>query len=50
MKIVYAETKTSKIAKNFVYFSQFVMRREMILENINSKSVCLLNHNIQVLG
>ena len=50
MDTVYPKTKTSKTAKNFVHFSQFAMRREMILENINSKSICLLNHNIQVFG
>ena len=50
MEIVYSKTKSNKSAKNFVHFSQFAMRREMILENINSKSIFLLNHNIQVLG
>ena len=48
MEIVYAKTKTSKTAKNFVHFSQFAMQREIILENVNSKSIRLLNHNILV--
>ena len=48
MEIVHAKTKTSKTTKNFVHLSQFAMRREMALENINYKSICLLNHNVQV--
>ena len=43
-----AKIKANKFLNNFVYFSQFALRREMKLGNINSKSICLLNHNIQV--
>ena len=50
MNIEYAETKANKSLKNFVHFSQFVVRREIILESINSKSICLLNHNILLFG
>ena len=50
MEIIYAKTKTSKTAKSFVHFSQFAVRREMKLENINSKSICRLSHDIQVFG
>ena len=50
MEIVNAKTKTIRSSKNFVHFSQFAMQREMMLENINSKTICLLNHNIQVFG
>ena len=43
-----AKIKANKFLNNLVHFSQFALRREMILGNINSKSICLLNHNIQV--
>ena len=50
MESEYVKTKANKSLKNFVHFSQFAVRREMILENINSNSISLLNHNIQVFG
>ena len=50
MNAGYDKTKANKILKNFVHFSQFAVRRRMIVENINSKSICFLNHNVQVLG
>ena len=45
MNAGYSKTKANKFFKNFVRFSQFAIQREMILENLNSKSICL---NIQV--
>ena len=50
METEYAKTKSNKSLKNFVHVPQFAVRKEMILENISSKSICLLNHNIQVFG
>ena len=50
MNTEYTKIKTNKFLNNFVHFSQFALRRKMILGNINSKSICLLNHNIQVFG
>ena len=50
MNTEHAKTKANEFLKKFAHFSQFAMQRETILENINSKSMCLLNHNIQVFG
>ena len=50
MNTVYAYTKANKFLKKFFHLLQFPVRREMTLENINSKSICLLNHNIYVFG
>ena len=47
---VYAKTKANKSVNNFVHLFRFAVRREMILENISSKFICLLNHDIQVFG
>ena len=40
MNTEYAKTKVNKFANYFVHFSQFTVRRGMILGNINSKSIC----------
>ena len=50
MDTVYAKTKANKSVNNFVHLFHFAVRRDMTLENINSKSIFLLNHNIQVFG
>ena len=47
MNTEYTTTKANKFLNNFVHFFQFDMQREVILRNINSKSICLLNCNVQ---
>ena len=47
---VYSKTKANKSVKKIVHLFEFAVWREMTLENVSSKSICLLNHNLQVFG
>ena len=50
MKMIYTKTKTNKSVKNFVHFFLFVVRSEIVNDNIHNIHNNHNNHNIQVFG